>query len=304
MCNDNPEKYQVQRRIRQIVLPCDRLSETFFQFPAETYRDVIERHGRCTCLEKIVKGKKIFTPYFLELIQDYEDKLPPDAFAREVFYATVSAYEQGFNVITFNTILRSLTGGNQTRVQNDQYVAIRGAFDKLSRILIKIDLAPLLSAFPKYAANFKGDRNHAEIGGILLPMRYLETEINGHRTLAIEILGESPLMTVAKVKKQLLTYDLSPLAISGQNNTPQVITVKNYLLRRIELMKQHKMSSTILFETLYKECSLANATKKQKQDVRKESKTILNSFKAGGVIKHFEFKKQGNLYRSIKITPI
>ena len=306
MSNDKPKAVQVQRRVKKITAPCDKLSQIIFEFSADEYADIIENHDQCGCVEGEKKGKKVITPYWLELIKDYADKLPPDAFTREVLFHAMNFFEQGFNLFTFSMTLDSMTGGEEKRhICKEQYAAIKAAIDKLGFTRIKIDLAPLFKAFPKYAANFKGDRDRAELVGILLPMKYLETEVNGQKTLVVKLLDESPLMTYAKLKKQIVTYDITPLAIAGQNNTPTVMTIKNYLLRRINLMQSAKrkkgLSPVILFETLYKNCGLADATKRQKQDARKEIEVTLNSFKADGVIQNFEFERQDGAYRSIKI---
>lgn len=298
MRQDNPKKFQIQRRMKKLVVPCDKLSNHMFNYSADEYADILEYRDKCSCVETVKKGKKVVTPYWLELVEGYENYLPPNAFDREVLFSAISAYEQGFRVITFSTTLHNLTGGNQTRVRNEQYAAIRGAFDKLGFTRIEIDLAPLFKAMPKYKANYTGE---ARLVGILLPCRYFDAEINGQKTLAIELLGESPLMTVAKLKKQVITYDAEPLNIAEQNNTPTVITVKNFLLRRIKLIERG-LNSFILLDTIYAECGLADATKRQRQEIRKAITDILSSFKADGVIKNFEFKKQGRAYRSIKIT--
>lgn len=302
MRNDKTKKNQVQQRVKKMTAPCDKLSQILFEFSADEYADILENHDRCGCVEGIKKDQKVITPYWLELIEDYADKLPPDAFTREVLFHAMNFYEQGFNVFTFSMTLDSLTGGEEKRnIYKEQYAAIKQAIDKLGFTRIKIDLTPLFKAFPKYASNFKGNRDHAELVGILLPMKYLETEINGQKTLAVKLLDESPLMTYAKLKKQLLTYDTAPLAIAGQKNTPQVITIKNYLLRRIKLIERG-LNSSILFDTIYAECGLANADKWQKQEMRKVIADVLKAFKADGVIKNFEFEKQGRAYRNIIIT--
>ena len=291
------EKFQVQRRVRKLTVPCDKLSQILFAFSAGEYADILENHDRCGCVEIVKKGKKVSTPYWLRLVEGYVDLSPLNAFHREILFSAISAYEQGFRIITLRTTLHVLTGGNQTRIRSEQYSAIREAFDKLAFTRIEIDLAPLLKACPNYRKNYNGE---SKLIGTLLPCRFLEGEINGQKTLAIELLGESPLMTVAKLKSQVLTYDAEPLNIAGQHNTPTVITIKNYLLRRIKTMRRG-LNSSILFETLYKNCGLADATKWQKQDARKEIEITLNSFKADGVIKNFEFEKRDGVYHSIKI---
>ena len=292
------KKFQIQRRMKKLVVPCDKLSNHMFNYSADEYADILEYRDKCGCVEIVKKGKKVVTPYWLELVEGYVDLSPLNAFHREILFSAISAYEQGFRIITFSTTLHSLTGGNQTRVRNEQYAAIRGAFDKLGFTRIEIDLAPLFKAMPKYKANYTGE---ARLVGTLLPCRYFDAEINGQKTLAIELLGESPLMTVAKLKKQILTYDAEPLNIAEQNNTPIVITVKNFLLRRIKLIERG-LNPSILLDTIYAECGLADADKWKKQDFRKIITDILNSFKTVGVIKNFEFEKQGRAYRNIKIT--
>lgn len=295
------KKNQVQKRMKRLIVPCDKLSQILFEFSADEYGGVLEGEW-CGCTEKLAVGKKneVCTPYRLELCEGYTNRTPLSAFDREVLFHSISAYEQGIRTITFRTALHSLSGGNQTRVRKEQNAAIQGAFDKLKSTRIEINLTPLFAEMPKYKINYTGNSQLAER---LLPCRYFDsTKINGRETSAIELLTESPLMTVAKLKKQVLTYDATPLAISGQNNTPQVITLKNYLLRRIKLIESGRFSNkSLLFRTIYENCSLADAGKWEKQDARKTIMDILNSFKVGGVIKNFEFERQGNAYRSIKI---
>ena len=291
-------KFQIQKRTRKRIEPCDKLSNHMFNYPTAEYEDIIKNRDKCECVEGVKKGKEIVTPYWLELVEGYVDLSPLNAFHREVLFNVISAYEQGFRVITLSTTLDSLTGGVEKRhVYKEQYATIREAFNKLAFIRIEIDLEPLLSAFPKYRKNYSGE---LKLIGTLLPCCFLEGEINGQKTLAIELLAESPLMKVAKLKNQLLTYDASPLAISGQYNTPQVITLKNYLLRRIKQIERG-LNSSILFETIYEECGLADASDSVKQNARKEIVDILKSFKAAGVIQNYEIERAGRAYRSIKI---
>ena len=289
------KKLQIQQRMRKRIVPCDKLSSHMFNYPPTEYAEILEHRDQCDCHED--EEGKIITPYWLELVEGYVDLSPLNAFDREVLFFAISAYEQGFRVITFKTALHNLSGGNQRYIRKEQYAAIKQAFDKLAFTRIEIDLAPLFKAYPKYQRNYSGE---LKLIGTLLPCQFLEGEINGQKTLAIELLAESPLMRVAKTKKQILTYDASSLTIAGQNNTPHVITIKNYLLRRIKLIDRG-LNSSILFKTLYENCGLANASDSVKQNTRKEIIDILNSFKAEGVIQNFDFERQGRAYRSIKI---
>lgn len=305
MSQGEPKKFQIQKRTKKLIVPCDKLSNHMWNYSAEEYANIIKHHDRCECVEGTdKKGKVIVTPYWLEIADDCVDLSPLNAFHREVLFHAISAYEQGYCAITFTMTLHSLTSGEQTRIRKEQYEAIKDAFKKLATTSITINLAPLINAYPNYKKRLTGA---AELTSPILPCKILDAEINGQKTLTVKILDESPLMTVAKLKKQVLTYDATPLAIPNQKNTPQIITVKNYLLRRIKLMKSSKkekgLNNSILFKTIYENCGLADADKWQKQDTRKIIVDTLTGFKNGGVIKNFEIEKSGGSYRSIKITP-
>ena len=276
------KKIQVQRRLRKAVVPCDKLSNHMFN-SADEYEEYecVEGHDR--------KGKEVTTPYRLELAG--VDKTLT-AFERELLYVAISAWEQGYQFLSFKMILNALTGDVKDKDLSKRLEAIKASVKRLMTV-ITIDLAPLLKAFPKYRKRHVGS---AELTAQILPCKMLDVEINGRRTFAVELLGESPLMTVAKLKQQLITYDLEPLAVPNQNNTEQVIVIKNYLLRRIKLIKRGLNSTTI-----YRECGLADADKWQKQNARKEILVTLNHFKAVGVIKDFKAERQGNAFRAIKI---
>ena len=148
--------FQVQRRMKKLFAPCDKLSSHMFNYSADEYGEIIEYRDQCRCVEIDKKGKKVFTPYWLELIGGYVDMSPLNAFHRELLFTIMSAYEQGIRVITFSMALDALTGGEEKRnVYKEQYAAIKSAFDKLAFTRIEIDLAQLLKAFPRYKANLE-----------------------------------------------------------------------------------------------------------------------------------------------------
>lgn len=294
MCQER-KRAQMQGRLIRAVAPCDKLSNIIFEFPPEVYAEIIQKGEECGCVEK--RGnKQVTTPYYLTPAEEYADLTPLNPFDRVILYTAISAYEQGYQFLSFKMMLSAMTGGGKSRIWSEQYKAIKAAVQRLMTV-IRINLKPLLNAFPKYRKHYVGE---SELISPILPCKIFDMEINGQKTLAIELLAESPLMTVAKLKRQVVTYDLTPLAVPNQHNTPQVIVIKNYLLRRIALIG-HGLSSTILFETLYENCGLADASDSIKQNARKEIFNTLNHFKAAGVIKDFSIMRQGNTYRSIKI---
>ena len=297
-------RQQVQERVKELKLPVDKLSNCcLWNYDSEEYADIIQNHRECGCLEGLVKSKRVVTPYFLSLVEPYVDLSPLTPFHREVLFHAINLFASGYNLITFSMTLDSMTGGVENRYAKRnaaRFETIKSAIDKLAHTAITVDLKPLLTNFPKYRR--RHTRDEFQFTDVLLPCRYLYAQVNGQKTLAVELRGESPLVYIANLKQQFLTYSTEPLAIAGQKNTPQVMTIKNYLLRRIELMKQRNLSRTILFESLYKECGLTGTSDSVKQNARKEVEETLTAFKAGGVIKDFEFERKVFAYRAIKIT--
>ena len=301
----NPQRrcQQVQGRVKQLTLPVDKLSCCLWNYTDAEFADIVNNRRQCGCIEDLVKGKEIVTPYFLSLVEPYVDLSPLTPFHREVLFHAINLFASGYNLITISMTLDSMTGGVENRNlkrNTARFEAIKSAIDKLAHTAITVDLKPLLTNFPKYRRRHTRDK--FQLTDVLLPCRYLDAQVNGQKTLAIELRGESPLVYIAGLKNQFLRYNTEPLAIAGQKNTVQTITIKNFLLRRIELMKKRRLARSIVFTTLYKECGLADASDSVKQNARKEVTETLEAFKAAGVIKDFAFERKAGKYRAIKIT--
>lgn len=292
------EKKQVQRRMKRLIVPCDKLSKLPFTFTAEEYIDIINNRTKLGCVEDPDDPDSPITPYWIEQAADCTDMKPLDPFHREVLFVCISAYAQGFNYVTFSMTLDALTGGDKSRIYSEQMKAIESAVRKMMKTTITVDLDPLFEAKPKYQKNYVGS---AHLTGYLLPCHIVDVELNGQKTFAIELIAESPLMTVAKAKKQLVTYGTAPLAVAEQNNTPQVMTIKNWLLRRIMLIEKRGLNSSILFDSLYKECGIKDASRSTKQNARKVIFDTLDAFRTKGVIKSYDVERERNKYRALKI---
>ena len=287
---------------RRVTAPCDKLSKKFFNLTENQYLVVLAKGA--TYRED--KKGEVKVEYRLELLEGYEDKLPPDARHREVLFACIELYEAGFKVVTPAQIVRHMTGSEQVNV----WPELKPIIDKLMKTLVTINLEPLKKLNPRrkdsYSKRFKEPKykKYLKITGTLLPAQYLESKVNGQETITIEMLTESPLMKVAEFKRQTVTYDKAPLKIPGKRDTLRQTVIKNCLLRRINLTapsRQKPMNRSIRFETLLTECGLADATKRQKQEARNAVIALLEHFKAEGVMRDFEIVKSGQVYRSITI---
>lgn len=299
-------KVQIQERPpRFVTAPCDKLSMQVFGWMAEEYADILVNGAAC----REDKRGVVEVEYWLKLLEGYEDKLPPDARHREVLFACMELYEAGFKVVTPAMIVRHMTGSD--RAVMDWEGELKPIINKLMQTLIKIDLSPLEGLKPRrkgltYRKRFEEPKykDYRMITSPLLPARYKESSVNGQKSVAIEMLAESPLIMVADFKRQKITYDATPLVIPARRNTLRQTVIKRWLLRRIKLAdpsRQKPLNSSILFTTLYSECGLTDADKWEKQDARGFVLALLEHFKREGVMRDFEIVKSGQVYRSIKI---
>ena len=100
----------------------------------------------------------------------------------------------------------------------------------------------------------------------------------------------------------MLTYDAELLDVPYQNNSPTIIAAKNYVMRRIQEIKLHKMTPTITFADIFKKCRIENADNKVKQRIRENIIKLFENLKSKNHIKSFEVVKKRNTFYSIKIT--
>lgn len=289
-------KFQQNGRVKRAMVPADKLSQKIFTLNEEQF-SVLMDGDNLECVEGTKKGKKIKTPFWLKNAEGYLDKSPLTPFQREFLFMLISAYEAGYRVATYQSTLNALTGGNKSRLHANQYEAMRSAADKLRLTCLTIDSASLRGAFPKY----NKENISVTISDYLLPCRIIEAEYNGQKTLIIEMYGESPLVTYARLKNQTQCYELNGLDVPRQNNTPLVMVIKNYLRRWTDSVINRGLNSTLTKETFCTNCGLIGATKRQWQEVRKIIEATLNHFVAEKIIASWHWTKNGNAYKGITI---
>ena len=119
----------------------------------------------------------------------------------------------------------------------------------------------------------------------------------GHRTYTK--LFTLSILTVAKMKKQLLTYDLKLLDVPKQHNSVDTIAVKNYVLHRVQEIKLHKMTATITFDDVFEKCRLLEASRKKKMDLRKVIIDLMEHLKNHNELINYKIQKQHNKFHAI-----
>lgn len=105
---------------------------------------------------------------------------------------------------------------------------------------------------------------------------------------------------------KLTCFQTDLLDIKGVRKTHQNNLIANYLLQRIQGMKNKRNKKlgidSILFETLQKDCRLENSSKQQMYSIRETIMKMLEHWKEKGHIKDYKLiKGKGGVYHSIEI---
>lgn len=291
------EKFQTNSRLQNIISPNDKLTKTLFSLPANEYYDALQKGISIAVTETTIRGKKIQTQFKLNGGGFSALKGPLNEFDRAIFDICNSAREEGFFGLTRDSLFRALIGGKTNQhPRPNQATDILESLERLMTI-IKIDFNQTREKIPKY------NSVPAQIISPILPCIVLNNVlVNGQLTSLIKFTDESPLITVARAKKQIITSPISLRDIANQNNTPLVIMIKSYVIRRVFEIILHNMTPSITFSDVFKHCDLTNANRWQKQDARKIILGIMENLKSKGVIKSFEFTKKGDTFYSVTIT--
>lgn len=291
------EKFQTNTRLQNVISPNDKLIKTLFNLSTNEYYDAIQNNISIAVTETIISGKKIQTHFKLNGGGFATLKRPFNEYDRAVFDICNSAREEGFFGLTRDSLFRALIGGKTNQYPRpNQATAIVESLERLMTI-IKIDFSQTREKIPKYKSV------PAQIISPILPCIILNNVlVNGQRTSLIKFTDESPLITIARAKKQIITSPISLRDITNQNNTPLVIMIKSYVIRRVLEIILHNMTPSITFADVFKHCDLPNATRKQRQDARKIVLELMENLKSKGIIKSFEFTKKDGSYYGISLT--
>ena len=296
-CEIQVEKFHFNTRVTKLITLNDKLTKILFSLSANEYYDSLQNGTSIAVNEIISRGKKIQSYFKLKSGSLATLKHPLNEFDRAVFDVCNSACAANFRGITPDSLFRTLVGGKTNQHPRPNQLA--PIFESLERLMtvIEIDFSQTCEKIPKY------NSAPGKITAQILPCQILENVlVNGQITTIIEFTDESPLVKIARAKKQILTYPVSVLNIPKQNNTPLVIMIKNYVIRRVLEIIAHKMTPTITFTDVFKHCELFDANRFQQRDARKIILDVMKRLQSDGIIKSFETIKKDSSYYSVTIT--
>ena len=281
----------------------DKMSKVLFKLNDASYDQMLDEHKAQGVIEVRNHKKlgKVRSSFKLQNSDGYSQKIPPDEFDRAVLSVCVSNWLEGNLYITPAMIYRGLTGKvnkkSDSKPSSDQLAAIIHSIDKLMFTEFDPTVSEVLEQL-KYA---NGDEAKIKKSTIL-PCYRVELTINGQKSDVICFDRESPLYSIAKLKKQLITYDCELLDVPKQQNTPTTIALKNYVMRRVQEIKLHKLTPTLTFNDIFTKCHIENSDNKTKMRAREYVIKFFEHLKSKNVIKDFDVTKKHLAFYSVKFS--
>jgi len=140
-----------------------------------------------------------------------------------------------------------------------------------------------------------------ELIGRLLEFRILKEKDSNGEERKFVIITKSPILaTYAQSLGQVSRLDKELLEVRGVNNTPENLSLKYYLLSRVDAMKGNPtLSRKILYSTMFPACEITFSenpedAKRERIRCRERVEKILKHFKMKGFIQGFEETKDPN----------
>ena len=220
------------------------------------------------------------------------------AYDRAIHNAVCSLYVAGNDVLTPAMVYRTVNGmSDNEKVSPKSMGAVKNSLDKSRFLRVKIN-------FTEEAKARNINIDNTEIDSYLLPAELVTVKSGGKTVEAYKILKLPVLYEYASYTKQILSVPLGLLDTKeATRNTKDIIPIKEYLVRRIEIMKHVKtMGNRILYSTIFQEAGITITNKKQRNRLRSYITAILNLWKKRDkYIIDFKEYKEGNAFKGIEI---
>ena len=276
------------------VEPNDSIIKALFSTSGDTI-SVTEKHKSkrkpaVTC-NLTVQGVALYNP-----LSEYD---------RAVLGVLISEQVFGNRYTTVNIIHRALIGkvGDKGAIlRKNQESAIINSVSKLMGTVV--DFSDTADSWKKLKYVDKEGNELILRKDNLLSASIFDAKINGQPVDGVIFFKENlPLLKIADSKDQIVRYPHELLNVPNQNNTPLVITLKKYVMRRICEIKLHKqLTPTITFDDVFSKCKVDSSDKKKKFDARNVITRFFEYLKVQNFISDFQVKKEGQAFSKISFS--
>lgn len=234
-----------------------------------------------------------------------------------VHNSVITLWEAGNDTITPEMVARAMANKTESeKISPQQQGAITKSLDKMRGIHV---LANLTEEMQKRKVAINGETiTEFVLDSYLLLMEKVKVTAGGTTKTAYHIVKEPVLLTYSKMTGQLLTVkaglmDIKKISsgkISGVSiaNTETRQPIKEYLLRRIEVMKHDRrqkhshQSSRILFDTIYRETGNDGASRTEQNRIREYTYQVLDYWTAAGYIEGYTVVTEGKKIKGVDIA--
>lgn len=221
---------------------------------------------------------------------------------RIVNNAVSTIYEAGNNIFTPQMVYRAINGLTKNEKVSLQAVTeVTNSLDKLSKIRCKID----------WTNEAKARGINIQSGTIeenILETKKIIVTVAGRTIEAYKLLDKPILYFYAQKTKQVITVPVTLLQTKQFiKNTKDVIIIREYLIRRIEILKKNKkQSNKILYASIFQQLGMDTSIKSQAvadktKKIRKAVTEILSYWEKQCYIKNFAQYKEGREFKGISI---
>ena len=289
---------------------CVEVNELFtkslFRFGPKSFKQALNgKSFRIKEKRNSKKNKTVYSHINISNNDDFDNLNPLDEFDRAVLGVIISEYLAGNRYTTVNIIFRALIGqvGNQNvRPMKNQKQTIENSILKLMGTIV--DFAGVNESLNQLHYTDKDGNKIILKKSNLLSADFLDAKINGQLMEdVIFFKANSPLFDIADAKNQIIRYPHYLLNVPNQNNTPRIISIKKYVLRRICEIKLHKqLAPTITFDDVFKKCRMTDAAREIKRDARNAIIKLFQHLKDQNFITNFELVQSHSKFLSIKFS--
>lgn len=259
--------------------------------------------------EKKATQKKgaIWSKLKIQNAEGYEDDNPLTEFDRAVLGVLISEFLAGNRYTTINIIFRALIGKIGKACEGvipnkNQQDAIVSSVIKLMGTIV--DFSSVTESLQEMNYADKDGNTVVLKADNLLSASLLDAKINGQVMEGVIFFKDnSPLFKVADAKCQVIRYPHQFLNVPNQNNTPRIISLKKYVMRRICEIKLHKnLTPTITFDDVFSRCRISNCPRNVKMDARNAIVKLCEHLKSQNFISDFEPVQQRGKFVSVKFS--
>ena len=295
------------KKLESLIIPIDKLTNVIFDIEKQDAEEIIEN-----------RKLDITTPIIVTRPKDSNgNDIPTTPFDKLIFWIALSEQHAGNSCVSHTRIFHSLGGGENFNHAYNVKAAIIDSLRKLRTTNLHVDLTALTSQFKSYKKaieellNTDIDGKSVILEDSLLPSKSVTASINGKISDGVICFHDfSILLTIAEMKKQIVYCDPALLDVPNLRCTVQNLSFKGFLLERILKIKGslvsnrkrvQKLNNSILFDSIFSKCGLADEGRNRKAEFRAIISKILTHFVNQNLISSFQFTKKDGKFYSIVI---